>query len=252
MSNVVSPPSRFRAVGVAVAIAIVGIVAAALFTTVAVVPLFVAGIEPSALSLLVISLVAGTGFGFGGIALGYLRYRGLGRAYVGVRVPSLRDVVATVSGYVLAFVAVFIGLALVTLTQVEPAQNQVGQIATENPDVLLLLIPASFLLIGPGEELLFRGVVQNRIREAFGPVAGVILASAIFAAIHFTALTGGAGGRLATIAILFLPSLVFGSAYELTDNIVVSALIHGAYNATLFGLFYIGLRFGQMQPTGLL
>ncbi len=43
----------------------------------------------------------------------------------------------------------------------------------ENPDVLLLLIPASFLLIGPGEELLFRGVVQGRLRDYFGLMSGV-------------------------------------------------------------------------------
>jgi hypothetical protein len=118
----------------------------------------------------------------------------------------------------------------------------VAEIGFQNPEVLLLLVPASFLLIGPGEELLFRGVVQGRIREAFGPVPGIALASAIFAAIHYFALTGGAGGRLVTIGILFLPSVVFGAAYELTDNLVVPSLIHGAYNATLFTVLYASIR----------
>ena len=36
---------------------------------------------------------------------------------------------------------------------------------------------------------------------------------------------------------------MFGTLYELTDNIVVPALIHGAYNATLFSLLYVTLRF---------
>jgi membrane protease YdiL (CAAX protease family) len=187
-------------------------------------------------------LITGQGIAFGGVALLYLRYRGLGRSYIGVRIPSLRDVIAALSGYLLAFVGLFVGSILLTVVGVQPAENQVGRIAVQNPEVLLLLIPASFVLIGPGEELLFRGIVQGRIREAFGPVPGVVFASAVFAAIHFTALTGGVGGRLATIAVLFFPSLVFGAAYEFTDNLVVPAFIHGAYNATLFTLLYFVLQ----------
>ena len=253
MAEVAGPGllDRLRAVGVALSVGVLGLIVAFVLGGIVIVPLTLAGIELDALTLIVISLITAQGIAFGGVALAYLKYRGLSRAYVGAHVPTILDGLAVVAGYGLAIVAAIFGVVLVTFTQVEPAQNQIGQIATENPEVLLLLIPASFLLIGPGEELLFRGVVQRRIREGFGPIAGVALASAIFAAIHFTALTGGASGRLATIAILFFPSLVFGSAYELTDNIVVPALIHGAYNATLFTLFYLFLQSGGV-PSGTL
>ncbi|WP_049997609.1 CPBP family intramembrane glutamic endopeptidase [Halococcus sediminicola] len=240
---------RLRALGVALAVGVLGLVVAALLGAAVILPLVFVGIELGALALLVVGLITGQGIAFGGVALLYLRLRGLGFAYIGARLPSLRDAIAAVSGYLLAFVGLFVGTALVTLTQVETAQNQVGQLAIDNPEVLLFLIPASFLLIGPGEELLFRGIVQGRLREAFGPVSGVVLASAIFAAIHFTALTGGVGGRLATIGVLFFPSLVFGAAYEFTDNLVVPAFIHGAYNATLFTLLYLFLQAGGM-PAG--
>ncbi|HET7323253.1 MAG TPA: type II CAAX endopeptidase family protein [Halococcus sp.] len=240
--------SRLRAFGVALGVGILGLLVAAVLAAIVIVPLLLAGVELSAMALLVISLITGQGIAFGGVALWYLRYRGVGLSYIGARVPSLRDVIAAVSGYILALVAVVAGAVLVALTQVETAPNEVSQIATKNPEVLLLLIPAAFVLIGPGEELLFRGVVQGRLREGFGPVVGVVLASAIFAAIHFTALSGGLGGRVATIAILFLPSLVFGAAYELTENLVVPAFIHGAYDATLFSLFYLYLQSGGVQP----
>ena len=239
---------RLRAFSVALAAGILGLVVAFVLGAAVILPLIFAGIELGAMELLVISLVTGQGIAFGGVALSYLRYRGVGLHYVGARVPSFRDLIAAVSGYVLAFVGLFAGVILISFTQAETAPNQVRQIATENPEVLLLLIPASFLLIGPGEELLFRGIVQGRLREEFGPVAGVVLASAIFAAIHFTALTGGTSGRLATIAVLFLPSLVFGSAYELTDNLVVPVFIHGAYNATLFTILYVVLQSGGVPP----
>jgi membrane protease YdiL (CAAX protease family) len=41
---------------------------------------------------------------------------------------------------------------------------------------------------------------------------------------------------------------VFGAVYEFTENLVVPALVHGAYNATLFSLLYVAVRFGGMQP----
>ncbi|PSQ54242.1 CPBP family intramembrane metalloprotease [Halobacteriales archaeon SW_12_67_38] len=248
MADAAGSTGRLRALAVALAVGILGLVVAFVLGAAVVLPLSLAGIEVGATTLIVISLVTGQGIAFGGVALGYLRYRGLGRGYIGAHVPSILDGVTAVIGYGLALVAVFLGAILITLTQVEPAENQVGTIAVENPEVLLLLIPASFLLIGPGEELLFRGVVQGRLREGFGPVVGVLLASVIFAAIHFTALTGGVGGRLATIGILFFPSLVFGSAYELTDNIAVPAFIHGAYNATLFTGLYVVLQSGGTPP----
>ena len=149
----------------------------------------------------------------------------------------------------LAFVAVASGGILVSLAGASPASNRVGEIGVQNPELLLLLIPLSILLVGPGEELLFRGLVQGILREAFGSVPAIVLASAIFAGIHYVALSGGAGARLVTIAILLLPSLVFGTAYEVRENLVVPALIHGTYNATLFAGLYLAVRMGEVpQP----
>lgn len=207
----------------------------------------VAGVEISPLVAVVLSLVLVQGFAFGGVALGYLRRRGLGLEYLHISRPSLQDVLTAVGGYVLALTAALGGAILVSMTGIEAGRNQVAELGAKHPEVLLLLIPASYVFIGPGEELLFRGVIQSRLRETLDPVPAVLLASLIFAAIHYTALTGGAGQRLVTIALLFLPSLVFGSAYELTDNLVVPILIHATYNATLFTLLYLAVKLGQMQ-----
>lgn len=207
------------------------------------------GIEVTPVSFIVISLVLLQGVAFGGVALLYLKYRGLGIDYVGLRIPSIRDVLFVVGGYVLAFGLAIAGSVIVATTGVEAGANQAAQLGVENPEVLLLLIPASFLLIGPGEELMFRGVVQNRLRETLGAVPSILLGALIFASIHFTALSGAASGRLVSIAILFFPSLVFGTVYELTDNLAVPALIHGAYNATLFSLLYISATLPSLQQS---
>lgn len=238
-----------RSVLAALAVAIVGLVGGSVLVVAATFGLQGVGFELTPLSLIVLSLVLVQGVAFGGVALGYLRYRHLGLDYVGVRIPSLRDLLFVVGGYILAFLLAIAGAVVVTATGVEASSNQVAELGLKNPEVLLLLIPASFIFIGPGEELLFRGVVQNRIRETLGAAPSIVLGAVIFASIHFTALTGATGGRLVSIAILFFPSLVFGTVYELTDNLAVPALIHGAYNATIFSILYIAVTLPSVQAT---
>ncbi|WP_459193893.1 CPBP family intramembrane glutamic endopeptidase [Halosimplex sp. J119] len=221
-------------------------------------------VEPSPTMQIVLSLIFIQGIGCAGVAVAYLKLRpivgpkirsllGFGglpaRFDIDAAVPSLRQVLIIVVGYVLALGGAFAGSILITLLQVNPGTNQAAEMGLENPEVLLVLIPASILIIGPGEELLFRGVVQGRLREVFDPVLGVLLPSAVFAGLHWFALSGGSPtGNLVALGILVGPALVFGAAYEITDNIVVPALIHGIYNATLFTMLYLFVAFSDQLP----
>ena len=222
------------------------------------------GVDIPPAAQIVVSLVFVQGVGSAGVAYAYLKLRpvvgpkirsvlGLqgvpGPFDIDVAVPDLRQAAIVAGGYVLALGAAFAGSIVVTLLQVDTGTNQAAEMGMENPEVLLLLIPASVLIIGPGEELLFRGVVQGRLREVFGPIVGILLPSAVFAGLHWFALTGGsATGNLVALGILIGPALVFGAAYEITDNIVVPSLIHGVYNATLFSLLYVVVAFGDQLP----
>jgi hypothetical protein len=243
MTNVdVDAGAQGRAIVVAILVALAGL-GVGLAIVVGVGSVVVgAGFRPTPLVALAISLVAIQGIAFGGVALGYLRYRGWGLDALGVRVPDVRELLVVVAGYALAITAAIVAAVVISVTGLPVGENQVADVGRADPTAFLWLIPASFLVIGPGEELLFRGVVQGRLRESFGPVAGVTLASAVFAAVHYVALTGGTGGRLVTVTVLFLPSLVFGAVYEYTDNLVVPVLVHGAYNATLFAIAYAAFR----------
>ncbi len=223
------------------------------------------GWSASSASTLVLSLIFVQGVGCAGVALAYVRSRSLIASTVssllgtvprrefsiGARLPSLSDLGIAVAGYVLAILGAIIGNIIVsTFVDAETGTNQAAEVGMQNPEVLLLLIPASFLLIGPGEELLFRGIVQGRLREVMSAVPAILITAAFFAGIHFFALTGGSlTGNLAALGVLTLPALVFGVAYEYTDNIAVPSLIHGAYNATLFSLLYAAIRFGGNVPS---
>ncbi|WP_138004485.1 CPBP family intramembrane glutamic endopeptidase [Halalkalirubrum salinum] len=200
-----------------------------------------------------VTLALGLFFGqyvaFAGLAIAYLRYRGLEwadvRSYLGVRFPSLKEFGLVIGGWIVIFALILIISTIIQAIGTQPAENQTAVLAGENPDIILPLILAMFLVVGPCEEILYRGVVQGRLRESLPAIPSIIIASAIFAVVHVMALTGGAGAMALTVSILFVPSLVFGAIYEYTGNIVVPALLHGVHNSVLLGLLYITIAYGD-------
>jgi membrane protease YdiL (CAAX protease family) len=114
--------------------------------------------------------------------------------------------------------------------------NQIVRAVEQNPTLALYLIVLSFVATGPGEETLFRGGVQGVLRRVFSPLPAVVLSSALFGLAHVTALVtaSGTSGILGYIIATFLLGLVLGSLYEYVGNLLVPALVHGAYNALVF------------------
>ena len=207
-----------------------------------------AGGFPLVVSLL-LTLTVGQYVAFGGLALGYLAWRGFDRSgivsYLGVRRPSLTEAGLVVGGWVVIVITLFVVSTLVRLLGAEAASNQSAELAVQNPTIIPILIVAMFLVVGPSEEILYRGVVQGRLRESLPAAPAIAIASGIFAFIHVMALTGGVSGRLTTVAILFFPSLVFGAVYEYTGNLVVPALLHGLHNAVIFTLLYVTVTYSD-------
>jgi membrane protease YdiL (CAAX protease family) len=236
--------SGVRAVLIAIGVAVLAFVVGNLLVvlTALVLALFgIALLSAPALQVLV-STVLLQGVAFGGTALLYLRYRGNGLAFLRARVPTLRDVGWIVGGFAALLGLLALTQVVFTALGIQSAQNQIVELASGNPIVFLLLVPLSFLLVGPGEELLFRGLVQGTIAEALHPARAVVLASAIFALVHYGSLAGS--GKFAYLGVVFALALVLGATYELTDNLVVPALIHGAYNAVQFGIQYLAATGG--------
>ncbi|WP_458210775.1 CPBP family intramembrane glutamic endopeptidase [Haladaptatus sp. NG-SE-30] len=187
--------------------------------------------------LLGTSIVMLQGVTFGGVALAYLSYKDRGIGFIRARVPSLRDIGLTVGGFGALLAGLYVISAVISALGLQSAENAIVDIGSRNPEVFLLLVPLSFLLIGPGEELLFRGLIQGLLRESFSPARAIVLASALFAVVHVFSLQGE--GKLVYLSVVFLLALILGGLYEYTDNLVVPSLVHGGYNATLFGIQYL-------------
>lgn len=205
-----------------------------------------AGVEITDTTSLFVSLIGIQGIGFPLAAFGYLAYTDRdAREFIPVRWPSLKELGIIVGAAIGALVLVILFANIVlTFVETEPASNTGGETVRDNPGIVPYLIPFVFLLNGPGEELLFRGVLQGRFRETYGPALAIVLASLMFAPAHILSLSGSIQAAALTISFLTVPSLVFGAVYEYTDNFVVPALVHSIYNSILFGSVYLVYRYG--------
>jgi hypothetical protein len=153
--------------------------------------------------------------------------------------PSLRELGLVVVGYALLLGSFFGVSSLYGALGVSTAESGIVAAGRANPTLLLYLIPLSVVLVGPGEELFYRGLVQGWLRESFGPAGAVAVASVLFAAIHVPGYLGQPPvAVVATVAIVAFLAVYLGALYEYTGNLFVPALVHGLYNATQFLLVY--------------
>jgi len=234
--------SRTRLVVTCFGLAVAGILAGGVILVLLGIILFgLLGLSITPLSQLALSLVAIQGLGFPLVAVLYFRYTGRSlRSFVPVSLPSLRELGLSVGAWVAAIVITPVVAAIViALADDRPASNAAGETAQQNPEIIPLLLPLVFLLNAPGEELLFRGVIQGLLAERFSAWAAIALATAAFAPLHIIALLGSPNAALLTIIIISVPSLIFGSVYELTDNLIVPSLVHALFNSTLFVGIYL-------------
>jgi membrane protease YdiL (CAAX protease family) len=186
--------------------------------------------------------------GLAGTAAAYLRVTGRGLGYIRLRKPSLKQVgVAFGSIFAMLIAVVAVSSVIQSLGQ-ETASHATTQQIESDPTLALYMIPLAVLVIGPCEELLFRGVIQTKLTESFGARGGVLAASVVFSLVHVPSY-GGLGAGLSelsiTLGVLFALALILGAVYERTENLVVPIIAHGFYNAVLFGLVYVTTRYGD-------
>lgn len=234
-----STEERLRSVGAGIGLTVAGFVTALVVLFLGVQALVAAGVPVRDQPVLVVGLsivLQGVGFGIA-VAI----YMALTREFdlLRYRLPTLRDLGWAAGGLVALFVG-YVAIALVvSQLGVDTAENAIVEQGRENPQLVLYLIPLAILVVGPSEELLFRGAIQGVLRRAYAPAPAIVIASALFGVAHVFALSGSGMGMLVYIAVTFVLGCILGFVYERTDNLVVPALIHGVYNAILFSMLYV-------------
>lgn len=233
---------RVTAVTVAAALLVVTLVAQTVLQAGVVVAGRGIGVELASPSVVVALLVVGQ-VTFLSVGTAYSRRRLGGIPFDGL---SRRAAAWVVGGLAVKFTLFGLSRLVTDWLGVQDPPDLLTQAVTAAPWLLLVVAALSMILVGPAEEVFFRGAVQGRLRRAFGPVAAVLLAAVLFAVPHsLNYVIGGANplapGAVVSVTTILATGAVMGFAYERTGNILVPVLLHGGYNAGVFLAFYAGL-----------
>lgn len=227
--------SILQATGVALGLMLIGIVAGAFGTTVTFHLAALSGVMETEYGQWITRY--GLQYGFFALAVAYVFYRGSVDRFVRIKRPGSEGLV-----WIVVAPVALLGISLVF----NPILGALGigtnmpELAADPTDTFLqfaVFFVVAWLVAAPAEELLFRGVIQGRLRETMGPVGAVTIAAIIFALMHvlFGVIEGQPIGAIVGWGIETLVSgLVFGAAYERTKNLVVPSMIH----ATMWTLPY--------------
>ncbi len=89
-------------------------------------------------------------------------------------------------------------------------------------------------IIGPGEEIFWRGFLQRRFAKRLGLPAGWLLASGFYAAVH-----AGSGNLMLVLSALVC-GLYWGTLYTRFRSTVLVAISHTIWDILIFILFPLG------------
>lgn len=98
------------------------------------------------------------------------------------------------------------------------------------PRIVLLMA----LLIGPGEEVFWRGFLQRRWQARFGSGRGYLLATALYTAVH-----AGSGNVMLVLAAAVC-GLFWGFLYRRTGSVLLVAVSHTVWDLAVFVAFPFG------------
>lgn len=186
------------------------------------------------------------------LALTLLQFVGFGLAIAGYLLltsdldlikyhwPSRTEWLFIVGGMVALLAMQYSLGALLAQFGLEAGENQVVLLGRANPRFFLYMIVVSVFVVGPMEEILFRGMVQGLLRRAVSDWPAIIFTAVLFGFVHVWAVLGTPDQQFVYAIIATVLGVILGYLYERTDNIVVPALAHGTYNAALFAIQYIG------------
>lgn len=188
----------------------------------------------------VLLVIVSQGVGLGGVSILYARKYGKTKPFFAFETDNLvRDAGVMIGLAFLMLIAGAIGTLISTTLGVETAENTVQTTLESDVRNVYAFILLSIFVIGPMEELFYRGTVQKHFTSVFSDIQAVVLAALVFSLVHIPSLIGdGPASFVPYLAVLFVGGLAFGYAYYRTQNLAVPMIGHGLYNA-LLGVFFL-------------
>ena len=138
-----------------------------------------------------------------------------------------------VASAAILYVAFFVGHAVVSRL-FGSAGQQVARVYRIREGASPTVITALLLLwIGPAEEVFWRGFVQRRLAERWGPMQGWLAASAVYTLVHLWSF------NLMLLAAAGLCGLFWGALYWHCRSVWPGLISHALWDVTIFVLLPI-------------
>jgi membrane protease YdiL (CAAX protease family) len=169
-----------------------------------------------------------------GITLLFAKQKGAGLRQLGLKKPSLKIIlIASLAALFLLLLATGISVIEEVILGPDPeAGLLVDAMLPRDSLQLIAMLGISLALVGPAEELAFRGFIQRGFETSFGKTTGLLVASVLFGLLHGL-------NSLRSIVPVTVVSLFLGYFWQKTDgNTVASAWVHGLYDAVSIVLVY--------------
>lgn len=136
----------------------------------------------------------------------------------------------TLSAIILYFIF-FVGnlLSRIIITSAESRITEIYEMKTGKSlwRIILLLV----FIIGPGEELFWRGFLQQKYAQRFGRAAGYIISVALYTLIHT-----GSGNKMLILSAC-VGGLFWGWLYMWRNSILLNVTSHSLWDISVFILF---------------
>lgn len=166
--------------------------------------------------------------GMGVFAAGYLWWRGNTEQALRVDRPSAEGLLWIATGPLAYEVLTALTRTVITAIGLESGGHHGGpatwEVLLANPVIILPALVVMFGLMAPMEELVYRGIIHAKLSSAFGIAGRVMLGATLFGLMHLILSSGVSSFLLTSVG-----GLVFATAYERTDNLLVPVAIHALY-----------------------
>jgi len=169
--------------------------------------------------------------------------------------------------YGLAYYGIFTAIGIIgslavvyALTALDPSAvgllQQPNPVLNVPPDVALVMVFVSILVVGPAEEVLFRGFVFGGLVSLTGGrhwVAMAFASSVLFAMAHlYYALVYGIASAVPFVELVAFAMAMAAAFHFSGGNLLVPAMIHGVYDASGFIGVAVSLDVGTALRIGML
>ena len=136
----------------------------------------------------------------------------------------ITEVVAVVLLYLVFYIGKTVSSAILPF-----AESQIVEIYGKKEQANVILIGLLLLFwIGPGEEIFWRGFVQNRLTKNLGPLKGYLLTSLVYTAVHIWSF------NLLLIGAAMICGLFWGYMFYRCKSIWPGLISHALWDVIIF------------------